>query len=769
MLETDPAAIRQGSTAAEDAMNEAVSLSSAAAGRILAAMAGPQAVPEGRTVQLLGAPPGMTNAGIHPYVSASSPQLKSNAAPSRSPVLSPAPTAPGSPAASAGSSRYIGPSGFGSREGSDIFRNSTPTSRQPRYQILRRRTSPPRTVKDFSELTGHFTGGSSVSSPIPSARSPRGHSDVFKASSNAGSPPVLMRTLDGRTYPVAPGSSPALQRDLPVGQVSRYSSVPDSAEMQRMQARIEELEGELERRLAEVAEQENRISVLTRRNEELEGQYKLIQTEELEERMEWKKTFQEAELSEPLPAVVQRRESTPGAMAAAAVAAIASASLGLGSFAKPAAGMGNPSSNQAVGSSLSGTQPQHEDQIPLPGGPSAANTEERDDVAPILQEAERALNTLHTPLISEIKAFKNPPASVRMVLSAVCVLRGIKPARVKDDKGRMADDYWPSAVKMMSEKGFLQSLLYFDKDHIPSAVMQKVSAFTSREDFRSDVVSRSSVAAAGLCQWVRAVEAYDKILKSMPPPQEEQPQESRLSQSRGSADDGPLRRIERVPSGVPADPSKEPSAHDSKQPGHSQDEYSEATRPAANDAGDGEEYSYVEEEYTEDYAELHASQGGLKPQAAVGSIPAGQGGALRRPATSTAPQRPPSASAQLPRKAASVGPRTGRRQGGAAAESAPARSALRAKAMASPVDGAAAVEEAVEGDEIDSALRKNMQAIAPVYRNVELSKIRKNWYQFGPPVDKKVFIKQVARDKVAVRVGTTFLPLDKFIADNRTR
>eukprot|EP00971_Amphidinium_carterae_P004177 83044-Amphidinium_carterae.1 len=26
---------------------------------------------------------------------------------------------------------------------------------------------------------------------------------------------------------------------------------------------------------------------------------------------------------------------------------------------------------------------------------------------------------------------------------------------------------------MMSEKGFLQSLLYFDKDHIPSAVMQK--------------------------------------------------------------------------------------------------------------------------------------------------------------------------------------------------------------------------------------------------------------------------------------------------------
>eukprot|EP00971_Amphidinium_carterae_P312169 6204824-Amphidinium_carterae.1 len=35
-------------------------------------------------------------------------------------------------------------------QGSDIFRNSTPTSRQPRYQILRRRTSPPRTVKEPS-------------------------------------------------------------------------------------------------------------------------------------------------------------------------------------------------------------------------------------------------------------------------------------------------------------------------------------------------------------------------------------------------------------------------------------------------------------------------------------------------------------------------------------------------------------------------------------------------------------------------------------------
>jgi len=771
MLQAGPATIAQGSTnaatgdsASEASRNEAVALSSSCAGRILAAMAAPQAVPEGKVAQL-GALSGMPAAagGLHAYVSASSPQLKSSAAPSRgSPVLSPAPTAPGSPAASAGSSRYIGASGLASREGSDVFRNSTPTSRQPRYQILRRRTSPPRTVKDFSEITG-FTGGSSVSSPLPTARSPRGPVDGFKASSNAGSPQVLMRTLDGRTFPVAPASSPSFQRDLQVGQVSRFASVPDSAEMQRMQSRIEELEGELERRLAEVAEQENRISILTRRNEELEEQYKLIQTEELEERMEMKKTFQEAELTEPLPQLLGRRESTPGAMAAAAVAAVASASLGV--FAKGSSASGDPG-NQ-VGPTLSGTLPEVNSQSPDQVPPESTSPAE-DLEAPILQEAERALQLLNANLISEIKVMKKPAASIRMVLSAVCVLRGIKPARVKDETGRMVDDYWPSAVKMMSDIGFLQSLVHFDRDHIPPAIMQKVSAFTSKEDFTPDRVRRTSAAAAMLCRWVLAVEAYDQIARRLASQQEPPRERQDMTQSRGSADDGPLRRLEKVaPPTAPPELSKEasPSEYDPQQSMYSPDEYAQPLRPAAPDAGD-EEYSYVEEEYTEDYAELQGS-GGLMPQAVAGSGPAG--GALRRPAT-TAPQRP-SAKAQPPRKATSVGPRSTQRLGGVPAESTPARGAPRAKAVAAPpVDGAAqAAGEVAEGDEIDSAIRRNMQAIAPVYRNVELSKIRKNWYQFGPPVDKKVFIKQVAKDKVAVRVGTNFLPLDKFIADNRTR
>jgi len=78
-----------------------------------------------------------------------------------------------------------------------------------------------------------------------------------------------------------------------------------------------------------------------------------------------------------------------------------------------------------------------------------------DEAMPALNEALKALDTLSAKEIAEIKAMKCPPAPVRIVLSAVCVLRQIKPVRVKDpESGKMIDDYWPAATKMIAEMGF---------------------------------------------------------------------------------------------------------------------------------------------------------------------------------------------------------------------------------------------------------------------------------------------------------------------------
>ena len=108
--------------------------------------------------------------------------------------------------------------------------------------------------------------------------------------------------------------------------------------------------------------------------------------------------------------------------------------------------------------------------------------------SPLLPEA---LDTLSAKEIAEVKAMKSPAPPVRLVLTAVCILRNVKPTRVKSDDGKMVDDYWPSAMKMLSEMGFLQSLQSFDKDNIPPATVKKLAELTVKEDFQPDRVERA--------------------------------------------------------------------------------------------------------------------------------------------------------------------------------------------------------------------------------------------------------------------------------------
>jgi hypothetical protein len=50
-------------------------------------------------------------------------------------------------------------------------------------------------------------------------------------------------------------------------------------------------------------------------------------------------------------------------------------------------------------------------------------------------------------------------AAVRVVLEAVCILKGIKPVRFKDPQsGQMVDSYWEASKKMLMDEDFLPSL-----------------------------------------------------------------------------------------------------------------------------------------------------------------------------------------------------------------------------------------------------------------------------------------------------------------------
>lgn len=66
---------------------------------------------------------------------------------------------------------------------------------------------------------------------------------------------------------------------------------------------------------------------------------------------------------------------------------------------------------------------------------------------PILQKAMDALNTIKPNHINEIKVLNNPPATVKKVLHAVCVMCSIKPERTpkKDNVKELEDNWWLTA------------------------------------------------------------------------------------------------------------------------------------------------------------------------------------------------------------------------------------------------------------------------------------------------------------------------------------
>lgn len=96
------------------------------------------------------------------------------------------------------------------------------------------------------------------------------------------------------------------------------------------------------------------------------------------------------------------------------------------------------------------------------------------EAIPALNAALGALNTLKPADVTVVKSMKNPPSAIKLVLEAVCVIRGIKAERRPNPDGKMVEDYWGASLKMLGDMKFLEHLKTFDKDNIPVAIMKKV-------------------------------------------------------------------------------------------------------------------------------------------------------------------------------------------------------------------------------------------------------------------------------------------------------
>ncbi|EQC29095.1 hypothetical protein SDRG_13255 [Saprolegnia diclina VS20] len=144
-----------------------------------------------------------------------------------------------------------------------------------------------------------------------------------------------------------------------------------------------------------------------------------------------------------------------------------------------------------------------------------------DEALPALDAAVACLNKLKKADIDEVKSLKTPPGGVKLTMEVVCLLFGHKPTMKADpDKpGKKIADFWDVAQKVVlaNANKFLESLMGFDKDNIPDAVIAKVQPYIDDPNFTPDAIEKSSKACTAICMWARAMYTYYFVAKSVEP------------------------------------------------------------------------------------------------------------------------------------------------------------------------------------------------------------------------------------------------------------
>ncbi|KAI8926816.1 dnah1 protein [Entophlyctis helioformis] len=142
-----------------------------------------------------------------------------------------------------------------------------------------------------------------------------------------------------------------------------------------------------------------------------------------------------------------------------------------------------------------------------------------DEALPALDEAVQSLNSLSKNDIIEVRSMQRPPEGVKLVIEAVCIMKGIKPKKIDGDKpGKKIDDYWePGRALLADPQKFLDSLMNFDKDNISESTIQRIKPYVDSPEFQVSVISRVSKAATSMCQWVRAMEKYYWVSRGVAP------------------------------------------------------------------------------------------------------------------------------------------------------------------------------------------------------------------------------------------------------------
>ena len=127
-----------------------------------------------------------------------------------------------------------------------------------------------------------------------------------------------------------------------------------------------------------------------------------------------------------------------------------------------------------------------------------------DEALPLLYAANKALDALDKQDIAEVRVFASPPEMVTIVMEAVCILLGAKTD-------------WASAKSLLGDTQFLNRLLNYDKDNIADSILKKLKKYIENPKFIPEIVEKTSKACKSLCLWVRALDSYAHVFRTVEP------------------------------------------------------------------------------------------------------------------------------------------------------------------------------------------------------------------------------------------------------------
>lgn len=150
---------------------------------------------------------------------------------------------------------------------------------------------------------------------------------------------------------------------------------------------------------------------------------------------------------------------------------------------------------------------------------------------PYVDQANAAIDSIKPAHIGEIKKLANPSDIIELVFDCVLILFQAPLARVQPCTITMAKteiswiepSFKPQALQIMSDPNFLKLLVEFGnsgKDLKNDETIEFLSVYIDIEQFNPSVSRNASIAAEGLCTYVRAMKFYHEASKVVKPKME---------------------------------------------------------------------------------------------------------------------------------------------------------------------------------------------------------------------------------------------------------